>query len=143
MSKRIALRPVAGFVVKTVNEEPGVYAPTPNASPNASSSSKMLEPALKSTAVTKGFKIFVNIAYEPAIPPPPYASEAEVKRAMVGENMQYFVPVVVSDGREMLDKGSSHNTAYQSDLCTRFQTSLSHLKPSHSWETIACLRCRL
>lgn len=103
MSKRITLKPLAGFVVKTTNEEPGIY--TPAAFPNQPQSSKTLEPILQSTRVTKGFKVFINIAYEHGVPPPPRSSETDIRKAMAGDENAYFVPVVVSDGREVTDKG--------------------------------------
>lgn len=105
-SKHISLKPSAGFVVKTTNEQPGIYTPT--VLPQSSSSAKSknsLEPVLQSTIVTKGFKVFINIAYEHGVPPPPRSSENDIRKAMAGEANAYFVPVVISDGREATDKG--------------------------------------
>lgn len=105
-SKRITLKPSAGFVVKTTNEQPGIYTPTVLPQPSVPAKSKnSLEPALQSTIVTKGFKIFINIAYEHGVPPPPRSSENEIRKAMSGDANTFFVPVVISDGREATDKG--------------------------------------
>lgn len=105
MSKRITLSPSAGFVVKTTNQEPGIYTPT--ALPERQLSPNSLEPQAvrHSTPVTHGFKIFVNIALEQGVPPPPQSSENDIRKVMAGDENAYFVPVVVSDGREVTDKG--------------------------------------
>lgn len=53
-----------------------------------------------------GFKIFLNIAFDAGVPPPPSSSENDIRKAMSGDEGAYFVPVVVSDGREVTDKGA-------------------------------------
>ena len=48
----------------------------------------------------------MNIAYDDGVPPPPKSSEGDIRKAMMGEDVNaYFVPVIVSDGREVTDKG--------------------------------------
>lgn len=48
----------------------------------------------------------MNVAYEDGVPPPPKSSESDIRKAMAGEDVNaYFVPVIVSDGREVTDKG--------------------------------------
>jgi hypothetical protein len=103
MSKRIILTPSAGFVVKTTSQEPGIYTPT--SLPEKQPSPNSLEPVLHSTPVTDGFKIFINIAFHQGVPPPPRSSESDIRKAMAGDENAYFVPIIVSDGREVTDKG--------------------------------------
>ena len=110
-TKRIELKPVAGFVVKTTNQTPGVY--TPHGLPTDAKGTKrpsnrnvleVPEPVLRSIPVPAGFKIFLNIAYDDGVPPPPMSSENNIRKAMAGDDDAYYVPVVVSDGRETSDK---------------------------------------
>jgi hypothetical protein len=110
MSRRITLTPSAGFVVKTTNQEPGIY--TPAVLPEKQPPRNSLEPALRSTPLTHGFKIFINIAFDQGVPPPPRSSESDIRKAMTGDENAYFVPVVVSDGREVPDKGKRSTSWY-------------------------------
>ncbi|KIJ18200.1 hypothetical protein PAXINDRAFT_110714 [Paxillus involutus ATCC 200175] len=77
----VALNPVPGFCVKS-----------------------------KATNVA-GSKIFVNIAWDANVPPPPPGSEDAIRNAMQGLGIDesnpdaWFVPVVVSDARPDSDKG--------------------------------------
>ncbi|KAF8335692.1 pre-RNA processing PIH1/Nop17-domain-containing protein [Cantharellus anzutake] len=129
-TKRVELNPVAGFVVKTICQTPGVY--TPRGLPPDSDTKKQAqdasnkgildipEPVLKSIPVPAGLKIFVNIAYDDAVPPPPKASESDIRKAMAGDDGAYYVPVIVSDGREVLDKGGNASLVFD----TIFNTSI-------------------
>lgn len=94
-ARRVSLSPKPGFVVKTRSEKAGNYVPT--SSPNTALS------------IPLGFKVFLNICYDDAVPQPPAASDAEIRRAMEGEDLDregtYFVPLVVGDGREVKDRG--------------------------------------
>ncbi|OAX40762.1 hypothetical protein K503DRAFT_736928 [Rhizopogon vinicolor AM-OR11-026] len=57
--------------------------------------------ALQDTVVP----IFINIAWDSNVPPPPPASEDAIQKAMLGElNNAWFVPVIVSDLRDDKDK---------------------------------------
>lgn len=103
MSKRVVLSPSAGFVVKTTNQEPGIYSPTVPSDKQPSPT--LLEPAQRSIPVPHGLKIFINIAFDRDVPPPPQSSESDIRKAMVGDDKTHFVPIVVSEGREVTDKG--------------------------------------
>ncbi|KAF9260415.1 hypothetical protein L218DRAFT_932502 [Marasmius fiardii PR-910] len=80
MSISVTLKPIPGFCIKT----------------------NTLQPV--------GLKLFINIAWDQNVPPPPQASEEAIKRAMSGDlgsldtGDDYFVPVVVSEGRQDTDK---------------------------------------
>ena len=57
-------------------------------------------------------KVFVNVAWDANVPPPPEGSEEAIQRAMRGEEeldesteQGWFVPVVVSEPRIDKDKG--------------------------------------
>ncbi len=53
--------------------------------------------------------MFVNVAWDANVPPPPDASNEDIQRAMAGEqdatDSPWFVPVIVSEPRTDLDKG--------------------------------------
>lgn len=99
--------------MKTTSTADGTYKtrlgqPTPGIS-------NTLEPAV--IRVTKGYKIFLNICYDPVVPPPPDRSEDQIRRAMLGADSDdrepsasnsnlYYVPVIVSDGKPVTDKGA-------------------------------------
>lgn len=106
--------------MKTTNQLPGIYTPTSLPAPSSSipTSASLLEPthALQSTPVVQGFKIFVNIAFDAGVPPPPKSSENDIRKAMAGDEGAYFVPVAVSDGREATDKGVSLRIAHNGEL---------------------------
>ena len=65
--------------------------------------------------VPKGMKVFVNVAWDANVPPPPEGSEEAIQKTMSGEQdvdeealangHGWFVPVVVSDPRSDVDKG--------------------------------------
>lgn len=102
----IELQPVAGFCIKTTTVQPAIY--TPFASPKPP---HVLEPPPSSLPIPKGQKIFVNIAWDSNVPPPPPGNEQTIQRAMHGDELDernpdaWYVPVVVSRGRQDKDKG--------------------------------------
>ncbi|KAG6856545.1 hypothetical protein H0H87_003364 [Tephrocybe sp. NHM501043] len=103
MSKTpIALKPVAGFCVKSSTTQPAVFSPNPP-------QNGVLEPTTP-IAIPIGFKVFANIAWDPNVPPPPQGSEEVIHRAMQGQDVDegnsdgWYVPVVVSNGRQDKDK---------------------------------------
>ncbi|KAL5478773.1 hypothetical protein ACEPAI_2050 [Sanghuangporus weigelae] len=131
---RVPLTPSAGFCVKSLTTEHGFYtyvdAPPP---PSPSSSKKqipqtrsnLLEPNSKISTQTLqipvGTKVFLNIAWDKRVPAPPEASEELVRRAMAGADLDdderdglagYYVPVVVSEPREDLDKSGKPSIVF-------------------------------
>jgi hypothetical protein len=88
----VALAPSPGLCVKTSSLQPGVYSAGTDTVP-----------------VSIGLKVFVNICWDKNIPAPPVGSEDAIERAMQGEDVGdqslWFVPIVVSDGRPVTDKG--------------------------------------
>jgi PIH1 N-terminal domain len=62
--------------------------------------------------VQKGLKVFVNIAWDSNVPPPPEGSEEVIQKAMLGEHLDdlnpegWYIPVIVSGGRQDKDKGA-------------------------------------
>ncbi|KAI3622463.1 hypothetical protein WG66_015005 [Moniliophthora roreri] len=112
----VSLKPVAGFCIKSTTLQPAVYTPaSPTRSPNS------LEPKILPITVPAGFKIFVNVAWNANVPPPPECSEEAIKRAMEGQTSdengtdgsgEYFVPVVVSEGRQDTDKAGKPSLVF-------------------------------
>ena len=104
---RIELSPKAGFCVKSSTLSPAVLPPPPPTKLNAN----LLEPAPGPIPIPKGLKVFVNIAWDANVPPPPEGSEDAIQRAMQGEDVDegdpsgWYVPVIVSNGRQDTDKG--------------------------------------
>jgi len=104
----VTLKPTAGFCIKSTTLQPAVYTP---ASTSPAPGSNSLEPANVPIPILQGHKIFVNICWDSNVPPPPEGSEDVIQRAMKGEEVDehnldgWFVPVVVSEGRQELDKG--------------------------------------
>lgn len=113
---RIQLAPKAGFCVKTTTLAPAVLPPPPPSLSRPKSDSTQpdarLEPPPGPIAVPQGCKVFVNIAWDPNVPPPPEGTDEDVRRAMEGtdyatesEEGGWYVPVIVSNAREDVDKG--------------------------------------
>lgn len=108
---RIDLAPKAGFCIKSSSLAPTVLPPPLLTKPP--SNSNLLEPAPSPIPVPKGLKVFVNIAWDPHVPPPPEGNEDAIKHAMQGQDVDekdpsvWYVPVIVSNGRQDTDKGAS------------------------------------
>ncbi|KAH6916282.1 hypothetical protein BKA70DRAFT_1395888 [Coprinopsis sp. MPI-PUGE-AT-0042] len=121
----VKLSPTAGFCIKSTTLEPGYLPPAADAEPGAakggvgptsgSTNSKshggLLEPSssYEPIPVPVGMKVFVNMAYDSNVPPPPKGSEDAIKRAIQGEEPpegeeSYYVPVIVSHPRQDKDK---------------------------------------
>lgn len=104
----VTLSPKAGFCVKTTTLQATVYRPKGSDSKPKPNS---LEPKNGPITVAKGSKVFINIAWDANVPPPPEGSEEAIQRAMQGEDIDelnpdgWYVPVVVSEGRQDTDKG--------------------------------------
>lgn len=70
--------------------------------------------------VEKGLKIFVNIAWDLNVPPPPPATDDAMQRAIQGLNIDesspeaWFVPIVLSDARQDSDKGRCYAASMRS-----------------------------
>lgn len=77
--------------------------------------------------VPKDLKVFLNIAWDPNVPPPPEASEQAIRNAIQGPEADgadaWFVPVVVSEGRMDTDKAGKpalvFDCVYNASLKTR------------------------
>ncbi|KAL0058209.1 hypothetical protein AAF712_015125 [Marasmius tenuissimus] len=109
----VTLKPIPGFCIKSTAIQPGIYTLA-----SLGTVSNSLEAKNTSIPVPAGLKIFINIAWDQNVPPPPKASEEAIKRAMEGEtgdtatNGEYFVPVVVSEGRQDTDKAGKPSLVF-------------------------------
>ncbi|KAF9477467.1 hypothetical protein BDN70DRAFT_881171 [Pholiota conissans] len=137
---RIQLAPKAGFCIKTTTLEPAVLPPDISRSQTQQQNAKttLLEPAPAPRPIPQGRKVFVNIAWDANVPPPPEGSEEAVQRAMQGvdpslgedgiresgaEGEEWYVPVIVSPAREDVDKAGKpsllFDCVYNSTLKSR------------------------
>ncbi|KAJ6524476.1 PIH1 family [Mycena capillaripes] len=97
MSKTpVSLKPIAGFCIKSTTIQPAV---------------------LKDVAVPVHRKIFINIAWDAQVPPPPEGNEEAIHRAMHGEDDDlnpdsWFVPVIVSEPRQDNDKSGNPSLVF-------------------------------
>ena len=105
------LKPVAGFCVKSSSLQSGFYTQFSSRQPS-SSASNVLEPhGPIRIPIPKNLKIFLNVAWDPHVPPPPDGSEDMIQVAMLGGGVSelnrdgWYVPVIVSDPREAKDRG--------------------------------------
>ncbi|KZT03324.1 uncharacterized protein LAESUDRAFT_729351 [Laetiporus sulphureus 93-53] len=115
---KVSLSPSPGFCVKSIALKAAVCKLTP---PLREPSSKLDGPSAVSATISipKGVKIFVNIAWDRNVPPPPEGSEDAIQRAMTGEDEPgehnekgWFVPLVVSDPREDRDKAGKLSVVF-------------------------------
>ncbi|KAF4611452.1 hypothetical protein D9613_003812 [Agrocybe pediades] len=112
---RIELAPKPGFCVKSTLLTPGIL-PAPKQPPQ--SNANLLEPAPDPTPLPKGLKVFINIAWDSNVPPPPEGSEDAIKRAMQGEDIDennpsgWYVPMIISNGRQDKDKAGNPSLVF-------------------------------
>ncbi|KAJ7353442.1 pre-RNA processing PIH1/Nop17-domain-containing protein [Mycena albidolilacea] len=101
MSKvQVALKPTAGFCIKSATLQPAV-----------------LKLASSVPPVPSQRKIFINIAWDSQVPPPPEGNEEAIQRAMHSEDEHlnpdaWFVPVVVSEARQDTDKSGNPSLVF-------------------------------
>lgn len=96
----VTLNPVPGFCVKsrTTND----------------ASVQLASDQPRAIRAEKGVKIFVNIAWDPNVPPPPPGSDEAIHRAVQGLDIDesnpeaWFIPIVLSDARQDSDKGECY-----------------------------------
>ena len=127
---RVKLAPTAGYCIKSTTLQDAIcrISPKPpdlenggDAASNKGGESinslitSVVGQASGTLKVSKGTKVFVNIAWDSNVPPPPEGNEEMIQRAMRGEQAlddesrreggAWFVPVIVSEPRQDLDKG--------------------------------------
>jgi hypothetical protein len=106
-SVALTLNPVPGFCVKSIALQPAVVHRTATSHPLSTPSDTT---GASSNTIPKGLKVFVNIAWDTNVPPPPPASEDAIQNAMLGRDYGelnsdgWFIPVIVSDLRDDKDK---------------------------------------
>ena len=123
---RVTLTPSSGWCIKTTalhsaictlssppsSNKASSASPTPNTNPLLEPSSPASGPS--TLVIPQGSKIFINLAWDSNVPPPPEGSEDVIQKAMSGqdgdellgsENPAWFVPVVISEPRSDIDKG--------------------------------------
>ena len=104
----VLVAPKPGFCIKSFTLSSGILPPP---SSNTHPKQTLLEHVPLPTHVPPNRKVFVNIAWDPSVPPPPEGSEEAIHNAMQGQDMDednpegWYVPVIVSNAREDKDKG--------------------------------------
>lgn len=113
----VTLSPVPGFCVKSKATNDTVVHPS-IADRAGVSRDAQINRASPLIPVTKGLKIFVNIAWDSNVPPPPQGSEEAIQHAMRGLHIDesnpdgWFVPLVVSDARRDSDKAGQPSIVF-------------------------------
>ncbi|KAG1801014.1 pre-RNA processing PIH1/Nop17-domain-containing protein [Suillus plorans] len=99
----LTLNPVPGFCVKSSALQQAVV-------PRTATSLLASAPSDTPGAIPKGLKVFVNIAWDTNVPPPPPGSEDTIQKVIRGQHYNesnsdgWFIPVLVSDPRDDKDK---------------------------------------
>lgn len=113
---RVDLTPKPGFCVKTSALQSAVCRVTGQSllAP-LDKPANAIAPVPGTLVIPQGMKVFVNVAWDANVPPPPEGNEEAIQRAMAGEEEidedaiargeLWFVPVVVSEPRSDTDKG--------------------------------------
>ncbi|KAH7911790.1 hypothetical protein BJ138DRAFT_1112913 [Hygrophoropsis aurantiaca] len=118
----VTLNPVPGFCVKSKALQQTVVRRTATDVSRVHSDVQGVHksPAPSPIPIPKGLKIFINIAWDANVPPPPPGSDDAIQKAMLGDDSNelsvdepWFVPVVVSDGRQDTDKDQYHIYCYR------------------------------
>ena len=109
---QVSLSPKPGFCIKSTTLSPAVFYPPGSGSEQQAKNPNLLEPTLSQVIVPQNHKVFVNIAWDTNVPPPPEGSEEAIQKAMQGEDEidednpdGWFVPVIVSNAKADKDKG--------------------------------------
>lgn len=108
---RVTLTPSPGFCIKSATLQAALFKVTGQSDGIPKTGAVAISPGPTTLSIPKGQKVFINFAWDANVPPPPEGSEEEIKRAMVGEQGDggsgWFVPVIVSEPRNDLDKCTS------------------------------------
>ncbi|KAJ3553047.1 hypothetical protein NM688_g3826 [Phlebia brevispora] len=119
---RVDLTPAAGFCIKSKTLQAAVC----KVSAHSQQSTKLDAPLSGSLgsvpgtlSVPKGTKVFINIAWDANVPPPPEGNEEAIQNAMRGEEeldenteKGWFVPVIVSEPRSDADKAGKLSVVF-------------------------------
>ena len=111
----VSLSPKPGFCIKSTTLSPAVFYPPASRSEQHNKKTNLLEvPApVDPVVVPQNRKVFVNIAWDTNVPPPPEGTEEAIQNAMQGDEEidednpnGWFVPVIVSNAKADKDKGT-------------------------------------
>lgn len=136
----VSLSPKPGFCVKSTTLSPAVFYPPRS----EQQKTNLLEPApVGPVVVPQNRKVFVNIAWDTNVPPPPEGSEEAIQNAMQGEEIDednpngWFVPVIVSNAKADKDKGAFTFCLPPPPKKTPFNNQRFQLE-TLAWYMIAC-----
>ncbi|KZP30167.1 hypothetical protein FIBSPDRAFT_1038509 [Athelia psychrophila] len=102
----VELKPTLGFVVKSSTTTPSVLRRSSASEPRTSNLLEPVDPPPTGLPLPTGPKVFINIAWDTHVPPPPPGPEDIIQRAMLGmdedeydaaqpEEGGYYLPVLV------------------------------------------------
>ncbi|PIL25928.1 hypothetical protein GSI_11681 [Ganoderma sinense ZZ0214-1] len=124
---RVSLSPSPGFCVKST------ALSAPLSEPDSPPTSHSL------INIPVGLKIFVNIAWDSNVPPPPDASDAAIDRAVTHSSTnlsehdtRWFIPLIVSDPRTDSDKAGKPSVVFD---CVFNSTLKSRALRSNEFKT--------
>jgi hypothetical protein len=110
MAFTATLKPIPGFCVKSKTLQAGSYK-TPASSVPTSGNFILGESTNPSVVpIPLGLKVFINIAWDANVPPPPEGVDIAISNAfgevVDGHDADHlYIPVVISHGRPDTDKG--------------------------------------
>ncbi|KAJ7631993.1 pre-RNA processing PIH1/Nop17-domain-containing protein [Mycena polygramma] len=105
----VSLKPIPGFCIKSTTLSSAVLKSSAAPGPNSLESTSISVPIHR--------KIFINVAWDAQVPPPPEGNEDAIQRAMNGEDEHlnpdaWFVPVIVSEPRQDTDKSGKPSLVF-------------------------------
>ncbi|KAI0759087.1 pre-RNA processing PIH1/Nop17-domain-containing protein [Fomes fomentarius] len=111
---RVSLSPAAAFCIKSTALNSVTSSPSSTLGPPNHAAAS---PA--TISIPSGLKVFVNIAWDTNVPPPPDGTDAAIQRAISADSdvhpaqaVQSFVPVILSDPRLDTDKAGKPSAVF-------------------------------
>lgn len=99
---RVTIKPTPGFCIKTKTIQDCLYKPS---NPPSLTSPLSITNQDGRVSFPEGLKVFINVAWDSNVPPPPDATEEVIESVIAGSEEGWFVPIIVSEGRLDVDKG--------------------------------------
>ena len=127
--------------MKSVILQDGTYATSaPGAQPDKFILGEPF-PTRNTIAISKGLKVFVNIAWDPNVPPPPDGVDLAIQKVFGDDGDTssadaFYMPVVISDGRQDKDKGQPSNSVPCHNLMLSLRCPATAGKPALTFDAV-------